>query len=276
MKFPKYWTWADTERGSISVRGWSETSMAEAVENAKLRLNRVLEALATDRPSDEYEYVMDGVICEEVIDQLLDGQERVAVISRNRYGALVMNTPNMMFIDIDVPPARRTGCLLGWLRRQPPDEPSPEEHRLQGLRRWQQLNPEFTLRVYRTHSGIRAIVINQFYTSVDAVALRVLDELESDPLYRRLCVAQGCYRARLSPKPWRLGLGDPPARFPYRTPQEEQAFQAWFDEYVHRSKGVCVCQYVETLGDAAEADRLGPLIAQHDALCCSDRDLPLA
>ncbi len=277
MRFPKHWTRAQNERGTVTARGWSETSMAEAVENAQRRLQRILNALATDRPLDHYEYVIDGVICEEVIEEVIDGGEPIAVISRNSYGATVMNTPKMMFIDIDVPQPRLGGCLLGWLRRRPPDQPTPEESHLQRLRQWQQENPGYSFRVYRTHSGIRAIVINREFSAVDTEVLRVLDELESDRLYRRLCVAQECFRARLSPKPWRVGISStPPAKFPFRSPQEEKAFHAWHDDYVRRSKDYCVCEYLETVGAAPIAAGLRQLVDRHDASCCSDRALPLA
>ncbi|MGH2485254.1 MAG: hypothetical protein ACRDHE_04485, partial [Ktedonobacterales bacterium] len=147
---------------------------------------------------------------EEIVQTI---QPDAAVITRNLYGALVLNTSRTMFIDIDFAPASlgaRTGGLLHWLRGKraaaPPDEP-----RLQQVRQWAAGRPDLGLRAYRTFAGLRCVVTSQVFDPTAPQTLELLQTIGSDPLYVRLCQAQGCFRARLTPKPWRCRTSVPPA-----------------------------------------------------------------
>lgn len=275
MKFPKFWCRVHNETGKVVARGWSETSHDEAAANAERRLRRILDFLQDGGRLDEYQYEADGVICEPVIDRVFEGETETAVISRNAYGSLVLNTPHLMIADIDIQPPRlpdffrRIKTWFGLGRDRPPAEQQKLEH----VRQWQRSHPDFSLRVYRTHSGYRVLVINQYWPRVDEQALRLLEQLDSDPLYRRLCKSQSCFRARLSPKPWRVGVPGAPTRFPFRNASEERAFDQWEQKYRQVAEGFSVCRYVETIGKAARHNSLTALIAQHDAWCCGDRPL---
>lgn len=153
---------------------------------------------------------------------------------------------------------------------------SPQQETLENLRQWQGQHPNFTLRVYRTLAGVRVIVVNQVYERVDEQATDMMQELGSDPLYLKLCKSQACFRARLSPKPWRVGVGNPPKRFPFDATADRQQFELWNKTYVAATSRFKVCTYLETLGQAASHRNHLPLIQLHDELCCSDQDLPLA
>jgi len=61
-------------------------------------------------------------------------------------------------------------------------------------------------RVYRTFAGCRvACTSRPFAWAVDAwQAERLMRFLDADPKYAALCGKQKCYRARLTPKPWRV------------------------------------------------------------------------
>lgn len=262
------------ESGRVVARGWSETSQDEALANAKARLNRILDFLRSDKPLDDYQYVFDQVICEEVIDRIFDGNVEAAIISRNAYGALVMNTRRLMFIDIDLPkPMPSLGeRIKSWFSR-PTDTASPEQRTLDEIRRWQASHDQYTLRVYRTRAGLRLLVVNWCFDGADEAALRIMDELKSDRLYRRLCLAQQCFRARLSPKPWRVAAGSPPAQFPFASEALERQFRDWLDRYMRLAAAFSVCHYVETLGHDSPHDRVLALIDHHDSLCCGTRPL---
>jgi hypothetical protein len=276
VKFPQYWTRVKNESGRVVARGWSETSQDEALANAKARLNRILDYLRSDRPLDEYQYVFDHVICEEVIDRIFDGDEdaEAAVISRNAYGSLVMNTPRLMFIDIDLPkPATGLGeRIKSWFSRST-DTTSPEQRALDEIRRWQAANDQYTLRVYRTRAGYRLLLVNRCFDGADETAMRILDELKSDRLYRRLCLAQQCFRARLSPKPWRVAAGNLPGQFPFANESLERQFHAWLDRYTRLAAAFSVCHYVETLGHDSPHDGVIALIEYHDSLSSGSRPL---
>lgn len=260
--------------GLVVARGWSETSQEEAFANAQARLSRILDYLRSDKPLDEYQYVFDQVICEEVVDRISDEDGEAAIISRNAYGSLVMNTPRLMFIDIDLPkPMPSLGeRIKAWFSR-PTDTASPEQRTLDEIRRWQAANDQYTLRAYRTRAGFRLLVVNWCFDGPDQAAMRVLDQLKSDRLYRRLCLAQQCFRARLSPKPWRVAAGSPPAQFPFASEPRERQFRDWLERYTRLAASFSVCHYIETLGHESPHDRVVPLIEYHDSLCCGTRPL---
>src|SRR5262245_58811561 len=62
-----------------------------------------------------------------------------------------------------------------------------------------------TYRVYRTHSGCRVICTSATmpWKEMGWLAERFMRFLRGDPNYIELCRVQKCYRARLTPKPWR-------------------------------------------------------------------------
>jgi hypothetical protein len=94
-----------------------------------------------------------------------------------------------------------------------------------------------------------------------------------------MCQKQHCFRARVSAKPWRIGIvahikprpGVWPVN-PERLPDRER----WVREYEHAAAGYAACRFLESFGrgpidrDVDEVRRL------HDELCRADRDMPLA
>lgn len=136
-----------------------------------------------------------------------------AWLTVNSYNALVLNTNNMLVADIDFGDARinrHAGAMdcddvlanLGDLEKL--DEnwfgfPDPDEDNDDFLFAFQ------TYRVYRTHSGCRVICTSATMPWEDMgwLAERFMQFLRGDPDYIQLCRVQKCYRARLTPKPWR-------------------------------------------------------------------------
>jgi hypothetical protein len=112
--------------------------------------------------------------------------------------------------------------------------------------------------------------------AVDAESDAAMDDLEalsSDPLYRSLCRRQGCFRARLGPKPWRIGLATPQWRYPRDA--GESAFQEWLTEYEQTARDYAACRFVEAIGAGSAAPTLAPLVRVHDEQsgALSDREL---
>ncbi len=282
MRFPIYWKKVHNASQTLSARGWSDTSLEEATQRAEERLARIVAWFKSDRRDkdlDRYHYVMDDNICEAVVDRIADSNgEEVAVISRNAYGSLVMNAVNVMMIDIDVEFGGNTG-LFGFLARLlGSKQHSPEEIEaleVEKIRKWQSEHPDFTFRVYRTAAGLRAFVVNRLFPTVDRSVLEIMESLHSDTLYRDLCISQKCFRARLTPKPWRVGMSSPLDRFPFETEVEEKRFQAWFDEYTAKCKNYAVCRFVDQIGLASPHPTAAQLIDFHDKICCK-QDRPLA
>jgi hypothetical protein len=75
---------------------------------------------------------------------------------------------------------------------------------------WEASFAEESYRVYRTHSGCRVVCTSRRFprTQDNYPADRLMRFLRADRHYMELCQAQKCYRARLTPKPWRCD-GEP-------------------------------------------------------------------
>ena len=67
-------------------------------------------------------------------------------------------------------------------------------------------HPGWAVRVYRTPSGLRAMATHQRFAPNDPAVTAFFDAVGADPVYVRMCINQQCFRARLTPKPWRIGI----------------------------------------------------------------------
>ena len=278
MKFPNFWIRVENPKGTVAARGWSDTSLEEATRNAQERLQRILAALRSHKTLDldRYSYEIDRVICEEVIDRVYEQDEEIGVVSRNSYGSLVLNASRMMFVDVDFPTPSRPTWFARWFSKPVPPPLTPQEIVMARVREWQSRHPDFTLRIYRTLAGLRIVVVNRSFATIDDPSIIMMQELGSDALYVTLCQSQACFRARLTPKPWRVGLPNPPKRFPFDVAEDRHVFEKWSQDYVHASRAFKVCTLLETLGDGSILPEHLNLIQLHDSLCCSQQDLPLA
>jgi hypothetical protein len=185
------------------------------------------------------------------------GSAPSAVVTRNMYGALVLNTRDLMFVDID----REDG--------------SPSQRVVNEI---QNISARAGLaaRVYRTAAGYRLLITNAGFDSASEVSQSVLRQFGSDPLYVRLCKLQQSFRARLTAKPWRCGLGLPPAKFPFETPQEEARFREWEARYTAAVARYATCQYLTSVGDPGVHPAFEELVDYHDRECKATTALPLA
>ena len=94
-----------------------------------------------------------------------------------------------------------------------------------------------------------------------------------------MCTLQHCFRARLTPKPWRLGIISH-IRPPVAAWSAEQASNpdrlAWVAEYERESAGFAACAYLRSFGDErrvdAKAERVRDL---HDRMSRALENLPL-
>ncbi len=285
MRFPLYWKTARNESGTLTARGWSDVSEAQAQQAAQNRLERIVQFLrrlksGSDSDLDRYHYVIDDCICEFVIDRIKDDSgNEIGVISRNAYGALILNASNVMLIDIDIPPdsdTKPSGLIGRFLRRKSMSADERVAQAVEKFRTWQHQHPDFSFRVYRTRGGLRAVVINKIFEEVSSAVIAIMEQLDSDPLYRELCKSQKCFRARLTPKPWRIGKSLPEQKFPFESDEQEAAFQKWFDDYISRSSRWSVCHFLETIGPQDYHRAALTIVELHDRFCCSDQRKELA
>jgi len=174
-----------------------------------------------------------------------------------------------MFIDIDTPPPAKEPGFIGRLlgKKSPP----PAEDPVTKIRRVIGRTPGLGMKVYRTPNGYRGLVTSQPYAPGSSEAEALLRSFESDDLYVKMCKAQQCFRARLTPKPWRIGMDNPPRTFPFTAPQKQQAYDRWRADYDQRSRGYAACEALDAgpWGNADVHADIAPVLAMHDELACS-------
>lgn len=154
----------------------------------------------------QYDHHIEPVVRPDDLYDLPDS----AWLTVNHYNALVLNTSNMLIADIDFGDGR-LDRHAGATDYMDVCRNLGELHLLdKELYPYQIDNDDVifadqSYRIYLTHSGCRVICtsIAMPWEQMPWIAQRFMRFLRSDPDYIKLCDIQKCYRARLTPKPWR-------------------------------------------------------------------------
>jgi hypothetical protein len=289
VRIPRFWAVAEGsgtgpqgERLFRRAWGWSMSSAADALDVAHEQLRSALARVRLGARVGGY--YPRTPLREPILDELILDGEQVLAVTRNRYGAEVLNTDHILIADVDLPEMREPmagGLLRRLFRRRtaetgPPAKPPSVVERLITIGTWARTNPGLGVTVYRTASGLRVFVAGVEEPASSARAGQILAELNADPVYRELCRAHGTFRARLTPKPWRLpGIRAPRERWPYEDANAEQRFQRWLARYEAAAQGYAVCRLLEAHGPAPST--LDERIIQlHDERTGVHTPLPLA
>ncbi|SDY10447.1 hypothetical protein [Hymenobacter psychrophilus] len=296
MQLYSYWARAtattpntDGTPSSLIAYAGSNSSPADAHTQAEQLANERAARLLLGQPVVSYtdDYPAGGVpLREHIVRRLPDsGGGQLAAITRNHYGSLVLNTACFMVLDVDAIDLHPLVPGLKWqdfvdlfrslFRPAPPSPPplSPQQLLEMRMAAWLQLYPEWNFRLYRTRMGFRLLVTHALLAPDSAAAQEVFAAMRTDATYVRLCRQQQCYRARLTPKPWRIGWHRPPHPFPSDTPAQEQQQQVWQQEYDARRKDFSVCELLGEYGSGSVLPALQPLIQLHDEACLGGRKL---
>jgi hypothetical protein len=83
-------------------------------------------------------------------------------------------------------------------------------------------------------------------------------------VYVKLCSVHECFRARLSPKPWRLNLPRPPFRYPWEDAEQERDYRAWVERYEDVARGHAVCDFIDSIGPGHVRRAVEPILELHD------------
>jgi hypothetical protein len=262
VRIPRFWARTEgTDTGPDGnflyrqVWGWSMASAADALAVAQERLRSVLADIRSGTKIGSYYPRVP--LREPILDEIVVDGEQVLVVTRNRYGAEILNTDRVLIADVDLPELeeRPAGGLLRRLFRRPEADPAaqppPVAERLDMLANWAQMNPSLGVIVYRTASGLRVFVTGVLEPATSADGERILTEMGADPVYRELCRAHGTFRARLTPKPWRLpGLRAPSGQWPHAEGRAERRFQRWLAKYEAAARDYAVCRRLAAHGFA--------------------------
>lgn len=277
MRFARFWQCRTNVSGLVKAWGWSDQSEAEAGRNAESRLVRILNFLREGKDAlDRYGYGSDGVLREPLVEEgsLSDGSRYA--INRNAYGAFVLNAERVVFVDVDVSTRVSLVERLKGLFGRGVDPAEVFAAREQEIRDWQRENSRYSIACYRTFAGFRLVIRNFLAGPENDEVRRILRELCNDVNYRKLCERQACFRARLTPKPYRTGTRMPPAKFPFEKNGDAEKFAAWSEGYLNAAKGYSVCRTPIIMGDAEPSPVVQELLAIHDKACCRGDQLPLA
>ncbi len=283
MNIPRYWARAtetvQDESGktaTFSCWQWSDVSVIDARQKASARAETLAWKLVNNQKLERYGYgvrPMREEICQGITNRK---RHELGIVTRNAYGALILNAANVMFIDIDFAP-EKGGGLRSIIPRLLGKVPvSQTERHLQDIEQWAANHPQVGMRIYRTFAGLRCLITNEVFDPTQEGSLDIMRALQCDPLYVKLCQSQECFRARLTPKPWRCGVSNPPVRYPWPNKADELEYRQWQDWYTQAASAFAVCWLVKNLGSSRVHPDVKPIMAFHDKIACSGPDLKLA
>ena len=320
MIVPQYWA-ESRQQGQykgrpVNVRrfGWSDTSLSEAQANADERareaLKRILsgEKLPRRDPKVPYNGAQGVPIREEIVSR--HGE---TIITRNSYGARCLNTPNVLFADIDFSDSPRLrftlgvfgllflGALLtgGFVHSKSlgivlifvalfltrilslslhsliqKASGGAEKIARKRIARFLGQHPQWNVRLYRTPAGMRVLVTQQTFSPSDPAVVECFKALGTDPIYVAMCRNQQCFRARVSAKPWRIGvkahLKPRPGVWPIAS-ERLSIRNAWIAEYEKAAQAFAACSFQENLGSGVIHPTVKAVQELHDELWCRHR-----
>jgi hypothetical protein len=252
MKLAKFWSRDTAEYQGLrtSARGWSDDSFEAAKAKAREIAHRVAERVI-NHPNEKERYPYgDRPLPEPILKQFAGG---AAAVTRNVYGSLIMNTDEMMFIDIDR------------------DEGKPPNIDVQGIAARHGLSGRF----YQTFAGYRVILTDRKFVPGSPDSEALLTEFGADKMYARLCKMQLSFRARLTPKPWRCNFYKPYIRYPFENPHDQRIMNEWVAKYDEKARPYATCKLVSSFGMNVIAG-FGELLVYHDNETKALSALPLA
>jgi hypothetical protein len=244
MKIYRYWV---TEKQNVVMDGMEQTITCYggsnlSTEEARFRAREKAEKIKRKIKGEKHLFDEYEVEIREEILKLID--DRTA-ITRNRYGAQVLNTENLMILDIDKPKAA-VGGLLGLFKKK--DTRSPKEQIFDTVRQLAATPnyKEYGFRIYETYQGARVIVLGRDFSARGRETLDIMSDFNCDPLYMAICQKQGCFRARLTPKPYRMNMRR--YKVPFPREGEDTEFREWLEDYERESRSFNVCRLIEQVG----------------------------
>ena len=349
MIIPDYWDEHKEKRklsgrrqATITRFGWSDINQADAKLHAEKRVEEAFQRLVNGEEVERREKRVsyngsEGVpIREEVIQFHGD-----AVVTRNIYGALCINTPDVLFADIDFGEnyQDKKGYLWAWILiaggllqyfwvpnliydfswnilglelqyltakylyeinpgiiitalgviilgaiklvnvgRFVDGEQFMQEatdFNMQYIEEFSTKNPDWNLRVYRTPAGLRIMVLHDVFQPNDPSVEEFFDSVNSDPQYVWMCKRQECFRARVSPKPWRVLSSDVEQKLDqgvWPVPEEWIGERnEWVTQYEKASKGYASCRFERHIGSDIVHEKCEKLRIVHDEYCNAEK-----
>lgn len=266
MRLYRYWKTLEFEilidgmPQTIKCTAGSNHSLDEAADRCAQKAERVQKIINKEVKRDwHYERPIREEIAREI--------DSDNIVTRNYYGALVLNTTSLSIFDID----QYQKTFWETLSFKLIDNKTGIINKLRELFKANAL-PGTVWRIYETTKGIRLIVLGQYIQPSSKLFDDFCSKINADNLYAFMCKKQNCYRARLTPKPHRMKI----ECIKYRCPIPEgleNTYRDWVANYEHESKNFAVCRLVDVLG-SGYSDNF--IVNFHDQLCLNDYSQKLA
>lgn len=266
MRLYRYWKTMffeiiiDGRPQKIKCTAGSNHSNDDAAERCAAKAERVQKII---NHQVERSWSYERPIREEVIRDI----DADNVVTRNSYGALILNTTSLNIFDID----RYQRSFWEMFTFKKFDNKAAIVQKLKTLHAQQTL-PGTTWRIYETTKGIRLIVLGAYIEPSSEVFKKFCLQINADNLYAFMCQKQNCYRARLTPKPHRMKI--PCIKYRCPIPEgQETAYRDWVANYENESRNFAVCRLVEELGSKFSDNAM---VDFHDRICLNDNASRLA
>jgi hypothetical protein len=287
MNFPKFWARGEF-RGFLAWR-WSSQGIVEAQALADTAARELAYRAKTGpRLKHHGAYYPNRPVREQVLEEFYDlAGDKASIITRNSYGCLVLNAARAMFVDIDLDGESRnpatgeiiyeaSGGFFANLRRSFGSRVTGEERAIAKVEEWTRQHSDWGWRIYRTFAGLRLLATHALIDSDAGITADVFQSVDADPLYRQLCKTQKCFRARLTPKPWRCGVDKAPERWPFLTPKRENAFNSWKAKYEAAAENYATCKFLQSVGTETIHPDVQSVLTVHDNATRASSKLQLA
>lgn len=324
MIVPEYWAEAkirynhNEQQITIQRFGWSDISQDDAQHQAKTRAYEALQNWINGKQIifKELKINYNGAEGLPIREQIISRHDDI-VITRNSYGALCLNTPDVAFADIDFykhPLLSRLNffkehwslillCItlilsiaiglttynfnLFWIAliitviAFMVETNLSHEHRyyilLRKLEKFSLSNPVWGFRLYETPAGLRVLFTHKTFSPHSAEIKKFFNSFRVDPLYSLMCKNQQCFRARLTPKPWRIGLKpmNPRDQWPI-SPNKLAARNNWINNYQAKAEHYAACRFIKSFGNQIIDEKVIKVIELHDHFSKALSYLPIA
>jgi hypothetical protein len=230
-------------------------------------------------------------------EAVLEKLPGMGIITRNRYGAEILNADTVMFVDWDVPSPnmyefmpKPQGFFASLRKTIFGLSPAQDLAARQAMEDWIRTEKtvleanvirkikelDLSLRLYETRNGFRGIVTSSLFQPEDSLAQDLMTYLEVDKLYARLCRFQGTFRVRLTPKFWRIGIQERPLYKPPQDQKTHQLMRQWVAMYNTKSSSYATARFITQFG----APPIDPIVLEtiglHDTRCKALQSLELA
>ena len=299
--------------------GWSSASSEDAQNLADERTKDAFDKIVVGEKLPRYEHKVpyngaDGLpIREEILSE-----HAPHIITRNSYGAHCLNTPNVLIGDVDFydDGVDSSSCFVSicsvifgiiyglyssswmnfWLVATIGSvvlsvfskasksfyvrcKGGAKNIAIKRITRFIESHPAWNLNLYQTPAGIRVIALHDLFEADADETQHFFREIKADSMYVRMCELQKCFRARLTAKPWRIGIAahmkPRPGIWPIN-PERLPARLKWVESYEQKASQYASCHFIKSIGSNTVHPDVQVLVELHDRESKCHTHLPIA